>query len=184
MIIRRLMVIALAFSLLNFLIIMYGHYLTFNILTDYAGRQAWLERSDAYSKLRLAHMFGDPILFFTLIYVFCTPRDLFKEYKLIILTIFVATLVGGVAGSALGYPLIRSVEYVEELEVQEFAQSALIAVLSHAFTYSFSRLFMGFTASTLSYIRRRERPQAVGGGEQVELGEPERRKRDEFDGVV
>ena len=172
MFIRRLMVIVFAFSLLSFLIIVYGQYLFMSdpFPEDPAEEEAWSERLDTYYRLQLYHMCGDPILYFALVYLFCTPRDLSKEYKRIILTIFVATLAGALVVCALGYPLARSLG-MQALELWEHVRFVASMVLSRMFTYHFSRLFVGFTALTLSYIRRREQPQAVGRGEEVEFDE-------------
>ena len=130
----------------------------------------WIDRFGKFVVLKLIYYFSRPFLLFGLTYFLCTPENLFKDYKKIIIAIIGAGYLGKIAGSALGLIMTSFDSWVQTIgreEFLEFVREELSSRLKVFLSPSLATLFMTFTALSLSYIRRGGRPsrQDIGNVE-------------------
>ncbi len=156
MMFRRLMIVAFVFSFTSFLLHMYNFYLMFVFpIVPPEKSEAWMKKRVTFSLLRTFYQYVELPLYFGLIYLLCTPTDLYKEYRRIIGTILAFDLIGGVASSIIGIIVTGSMEYIQANNKVEYIKLAMISVSSSLAMHPIYSVFKGFTACTLSFIRRK-----------------------------
>jgi len=152
---KRLAIIVVAFSFIGFFIHVYSAYLMLvfppSVETEL---EAWKRRERMLSTIQSVYSHVGLVLYLSLIYCLCTPNDLFKEYKQIIFVILVSDLAGGMFGLTLGILIAKSLSHAELIEQADYIKAIIIPTLFNWMIRPLGSLFEGFTACTLSYIRR------------------------------
>ncbi|GEM_PF-2121367 len=159
--IRRLIIIVLIFIAIDFLFIFYHLIFPFAFNRSEIKEWDWIDRFGRFAVLQLTYYVSRPFLLFGLTYFLCTPENLFKDYKKIIIAIIAAGYLGKLVGSALGLILTSFDSWVQTIgreEYLEFVREELGSRLKVFLSPSLATLFMTFTALSLSYIRRGSRP--------------------------
>jgi hypothetical protein len=118
--------------------------------------EAWIRKERVLSTIQSVYSYVELVLYLSLIYYLCTPNDLFKEYKRIIFVILVSDLAGGMLGLTLGILITRSLRHAQLIEQVDYIKAIIIPTLFNWVISPLGSLFKGFTACTLSYIRRGE----------------------------
>ncbi len=125
-----------------------GHYQYAMMFEPFVHYEGSLGEFDAYVVIMEAALLVLPTLLPLLfIYLFYTPEDLRDTYVDIIVTIFVAALIGYSVGSVLG--AVAASRSLEGASLLSFT------VVAGAIPKAAGTVFVGFTAATIAYIRRR-----------------------------
>jgi len=152
---KRLAIIVLTFSFIGFFIHVYSAYLMLVFPPSFeTEHEAWVRKEKVLLIIQSAYSYVGLVLYLSLIYYLCTPNDLFKEYKRIIFVILVSDLAGGMFGLTLGILITRSLSHAELIEQADYIKAIIIPTLFNWMIRPLGSLFEGFTACTLSYIRR------------------------------
>lgn len=94
-----------------------------------------------------------PLLPLLLIYFLYTPKDLKKMYINIIVTVFAGAVVGYLAGFTIGF--LSSAQLIQPFPQPNEIWFLLTSQVPVSILQSFSAIFLGFTAASIAYIRRR-----------------------------
>ncbi len=172
--IKRLVVIVFIFIIIDFLFLFYHFVFPFTSHRSEIKEWDWVDRFGKFAVLQFIYYVSRPLFLFGLTYFFCTPKDLFKDYKKIIVAIIGAGYLGKIAGLALGLVLTSFDSWIQLIGREEFLKFVREELGSRPKLFlspSLATLFMTFTASTLSYIRRGIHPSTQDVGKvRVRLG--------------
>lgn len=153
---KRLFIIVFIFAFIDFLIATLYSFFSLASAHPSVLEEGWIKAFDTFAKLQFIYEISRLPLFFGLIYFFCTPKDLSSEYKKIIMKILVGTIVGGIAGFGYGSLALITHRWVKEIGRSKYIKSVIITISMPIVKAPFNNLFAGFTAITLSYLRRRK----------------------------